>query len=592
MRFSRRLFVDLGRLLLAALAGGLISGGALAFPATIAIDGKRLALRPLDVLRTPTGEWPVADLGRVGDLRIYLFTYRQKPEWYSLCILRAPREGAIDESRHSFTLDGEAISISALPGSMKCADNGEPVAPSMDRLRDAVIAKRVLPYSERAFDRFGPRLRTRGKDNIDHYRPDRIYGRSSSFNAIGIVSGQGGEAASSRGFVSETDARMIAAALDRDSNAFSSAAKRARIETLYGLSLPNLVIWSDRGHQMRDPQVPFPGDRPYTNEGGAKGADSYKEEGKWTAPEDYPYLNEINAEAGKIYAHGRDEAHLFNHGYAYWLATGDPRAALLQQAIMAYALASNYRRAPGKYLPRFGYQRTTLNQFSAMWKLRDVAANVVAQQGNIFWPRTRAEKMNTEMWAGWKASIRRLDLSQSVQDRSVSIFRGIDSNDDNAYSNFMIQIYGPEAAYLWASAGEPVLLMRIAENFVLRFGEIGGARGVYGTGSGSGFPILVKGQMPYRDRASFVSWVNTNSTKSADSFDGASPHTVMRGYWALRLARDARDRGWLRPVAGLDEAIRKTEQAGRATKAWRYPGILGWKHAGVDFSGAGAPRAP
>lgn len=584
MTFFRGLATVLKRLLLPAVAGALIPGVAFAFPVSVAIDGKRLAVKPLDVIRTPTGEWPVADLGRVADLRIYLFTYRQKPDWYSLCIVRAPREATIDESRHAFTVDGETIAISALPGSMKCADTGEPVTPSMERLRNGVSTRRVLPYGARAFEGFVREPRWRGNGKTDLYRPDRIYGRSSSVNAIGIVSGQGGEAASSRGFLSETDARMIAAALDRDGGAFSSAAQRARVETLYGLSLPNLVIWSDRGHQMRDPQLPFPGDRPYTNEGTAKGADTYGDEGKWIAPADYPYLAEIKAEAGKGYTHGRDEAHLFNHGYAYWLATGDPRAALLQQAIMAYALASNYRRTPGKYLPRFGYQRTTLNQFSAMWKLRDIAANLSSERGNIFWPKSRAQKMSAEMWAGWKSQLASMDAGRNPNAKSSSIFRGIDLDQDNAYSNFMIQAYGPEAAYLWASAGEPELMKRIAENFVLRFGEIGGAQGFYGAGTGSGFPLLVKGTMPYRDRAGFVRWVATTSSHPADSFDGAPAHYVLRGYWALRLGENAVRRGWMPPLRGLDAAIKRAEQARDRTAKWKYAGIVSMKHAGIPFA--------
>jgi len=376
---------------------------------------------------------------------------------------------------------------------------------------------------------------------------------------------------------------MIMAALGRDSKAFTAASRRARTEELYGLGLPNLVIWSSRHHQMRDPQIPLPADRPYTNEGTIRGGDNYGDEGKWTPPANYPYLEELGAQAGKTYSHRRDEAHLFNHGYAYWLATGDPRAALLQQAIMAYTLASNYLRFPDRYRARFGYQRTTLNQFSAMWKLRDLAANLSTEKGNLFWPASRARKINADMWATWKASLARLDASRNPQDRSVSIFRGIDSNSDNAYSNFMIQAYGPEAAYLWASGGEPALLRRIAENFVLRFGEIGGARGYYGTGKGSGFPILEKGQMPYSDRAGFIAWVNTAQARSSDTFDGTPVHYVLRGYWSLMLARDAARRGWLSAPSQLDAAVARTKDAISRTREWKSRPTLQIKHAAVAF---------
>lgn len=551
---------------------------------TININGRSVTARPLEVIRTPTGEWPVLDLGRSGDAQAYLFTYRARPDWYSLCLVRDPDgASAIDDRRYLVTLKDRSIPISVLPGSMKCADNGEPVTPSLARLADAVKDKRVLPYGAKAFEGF-PKPSNRAAPRKDTYRPDRIYGRSSSHNAIGVVSGQAGEGGSSRGFVSDTDARMIAAALDKDVRAFGMAAAQARIEVLYGLSLPNLVIWSSRHHQLRDPQIPLPGDRPYTNEGSLRGGDNYTDEGRWTAPEDYPWLEELKAEAGKTYNHGRDQAHLFNHGYAYWLATGDPRAALLQQAIMAYNLASSYQRTAGRYRPRFGYQRTTLNQFTAMWKAQDVAANVSTNAGKLFWPAARVQKMNADLWAGWRGALARMDSSSDVHSRSSSIFRGIDLNEDNAYSNFMIQAYGPEAAYLWAAAGEPAMLRRIAENFVLRFGEIGGARGFYGAGSGSGFPILESGKLPYANRAGFIAWVNERSPHPSGSFDGSPVHYVLRGYWSLRLAQDARNRGWLQPVTGLDDAVRRAEKARDATEKWKSRDVLGMKHSAVPFS--------
>ncbi len=551
----------------------------------IVIDGKDARIAPLDVVRTPTGEWPVADLGRVAEGRAYLFTYRAKPDWFSLCIVREPGTvgDLFDERRYDVRLGGRAAPITVLPGSMKCADTGEPVAPTMARLAEAVKARRVLPYSQAAFEGF-PSPRRRSEAPLHTYRPDRIYGRSSSNNAIGIVSGQAGEAYSSRGFLSETDARMIAAALARDGKAFDAAARRARVEVLYGLSLPLLAIWSDRHHQMRDPQMPFAGDRPYTNEGTVSGGDTYGVRGKWTPPANYPYLEELGAVAGKTYTHGRNQAHLFNHGYAYWLATGDPRAALLQQAIMAYSIGSNYRRAPGRYLPRFGYVRTTLNQFSAGWKQRDVSANVSTERGNIFWPKARTDKMNADLWSGWKGQLARMDAARDVHSRSSSMFRGIDLNQDNAYSNFMIQAYGPEAAYLWASAGEPALMRRIAENFVLRYGAIGGAQGFYGAGKGSGFPILAAGQMPYQDRKGFIAWVAASSAHPADSFEGAPAHYVQTGYWALRFASDAARRGWMSPVPGADDAVKRAERARDRTGKWKYAGLASMKHAAIAFT--------
>jgi len=346
-----------------------------------------------------------------------------------------------------------------------------------------------------------------------------------------------------------------------------------------------LAIWSENHNLLRDPQIPLAGDRAYINEGTSSKADQLGNEGQWCAPADYPWLSQLGATADTCYSHGRDEAHLFNHGYAYWLATGDPRAAILQQAIAAYALASNYVGAysDGRYRSRFSYQRTTMNMWSAMFKLRDVAENASSSNGTILWSKARALKMVDEIIADWKTKIADMDAGTSIDQKSSSIFRGIDLNTDSAYSNFMIQAYGPEAAYLFAARGEPAMLKRVAENMVLRFGKIGGTRGYYGTGSGSGFPVTVDGAMPYTDEASFVSWVKTAGTQPMDSFNGSPAHYVVRAYWALRLAQDAVRRGWMEPISGLDEAITKMDAARAATTSWVSTDAIRWKHSGVPF---------
>ncbi|MFD0849436.1 hypothetical protein, partial [Sphingosinicella xenopeptidilytica] len=324
-----------------ALVGGLCAGmfallGGPAYAAAsaqIRIEGRAVTIASLGAIRTPTGVWPVDDLGRFDDVHAYRFRYESRPDWWSICLVRRPDgSGQIDDRAYSIAYSGETFRISALPGSMKCADSGEPVSPSIERLLDAVSARRVLPYSRQAF-RGWPKAPAKALPRLPRgavpvYRPDRIYGLSGSYNAIGIVTGQGGEYSSSRGFVSGDDAVLIAAAIDGDRSLFSDAAKRNRVQMLYGLSLPNLAIWSENHNVLRDPQKPFRKDRPYINEGKANGRDHYGKEGNWIVPADYAYLAELGATPGKSMAHGnRDEAHLFNHGYAYWLATGDPRAA-------------------------------------------------------------------------------------------------------------------------------------------------------------------------------------------------------------------------------------------------------------------------
>lgn len=566
-------------------------------PAGISIDGSGVNPVAMEPIVTPTGTWPVDDLGEVADGSAYMFRLASRPEWWSICITRAPGtvtrdidgktvSGLIEE--RVYTVDyaqNRQMILRVLPGSMKCVDNGEPVAPSMERLRQAVADKRVMPFSAAAFEGWpsSPALKAdRNAWNKLGYDPARIYGKSGSNNAIGQVTGSAGEASSSRGFISGDDAVMIAAALAGNEVVFKDAAEQNRVQMLYGLSLPNLMIWSAANDMLRDPQIPFDGDKPYVNEGSQKGADGYGNEGKWCAPAVNPFLVEIGATAGSCYAHTRDEAHLFNHGYAYWLATGDPRAALLQQAIAAYALASNYVGASpeGRYRTRFSYQRTTLNMWNAMWKLRDVARTA---SGALLWPKARSEKMVADITADWKAKIAAMDAGTGISERSSSIFRGYDLNTDEVYSWFMGPAYGPESAYLFAVAGEPALLRRLAESAVIRLGLIGGARGYNGPDPvPSGFRIIPPGAktLPYTDEASFVAWVNANSTQSTTSFERTQTHYVIRLYWTLRYAKAAG-----LAIPGLDDAIAKAEAARDATTTWTSTPQIDWKHSGVPFGG-------
>ncbi len=566
-------------------------------PSGIAVDGVDRQPAPLGAVTTPTGRWPVADLGAVAGGRAYLWRHDGKPGWWSLCIARYPvalvrqpyvdRKGRertralFEERRYAVQVGGRDLVIGALPGSFRCADNGEPVAPSMQRIRDAVAARRVVPYARAAFAGWprSPALALDPLKGAAVYRPDRIYWRGSSYDkTFGNVSGSAGEANSSRGFVAGDDAVLIASAIEGDAAAFAGAAQRTRVQMLYGLSLPYLAIWSANHHALRDPQLPLAGDRPYRNEGGDwDSGDNYGNEGTWCAPAGYPYLAEIEATAGTCYAHTRDQAHQFNHGYAYWLATGDPRAALLMQATAAYALAANYQRYSDRYRIRFNYQRTTLNQFSAMWKLRDVAQHA---SGPLLWDKARADRMVADMLADWQAQIGKLDARTDAVGLMHRAVRSYDVTEH--YSDFMAQAYGAEPAYLFASIGKGALLTRLAENMVLRAGDIGGTRGLDKT-TGSAF-ITVDGSATTREAV--IAKVMARTDEPTASFDGAQAHYVLRAYWLLRMAKDAVARGWIAPIDGLDAAIAKMEAARDRTTAWKYLDAVAIKHAGMGFGRA------
>lgn len=518
-------------------------------------------------LSTNTGSWPVEILAggyKIGDEH---FVWREPTEASAITDAPTPLAG---------------IPFTCLEGALKF-EGRDLVAPDPDRLIAAVKAGRVLPYSLAAFDGWarapgwGVERRPNG-GNIT-YRVDRIYGKSSSSNALGIIDGQGSEQSSSRGFLAGDDCQFIAAALAGNKEAWDDLLPVMRSGMLYGLSIPNFAIWSGKHNRLRDPQI---GDEPYFNEGTRR--PNFGNDGRWTCPADYPHAAEIAATPGSTYAHGQNQEHLFNHGFAYWLATGDPRAAILQQAIAAYAIASEWRGkdADGTIRGRVGYQRATANMWSAAWKLRDVALHAA---GDLLWPAETSLAYANQIIDDWESAIAEVDAGTDASSVMLRLLGSIDGASGYGISNFMTQGYGPESAYLWASAGRPKMLERIARQMVVRFGLIGGTRGVYGTASGSAFGAraVSGGPIEYSTLDGLVAYVNANSDYPADSFDGAAQHTVQRAYWLLRMAKDAEQRGWIAPVEGVSMAIERMEAA-RAVKApTKDLSVVGWKHAGVNF---------
>lgn len=517
-------------------------------------------------ISTDTGTWKVSVLD--GGYRIGGESF----------ITRAPDgDGEIDIEKRTF--DGVGFTI--LPGSIKCA--GKPLVDATpERLLKAIADHRIIPYSLRAFDGW-PKAPTIKAEPEVAYRPDWTYGRSGMNNSVAYaLTGAGGDYGSSRGLLAADDCQLVMGAVDGNDAQFAAAAEDCYSDMLYGLSLPNLAIWSATHHCLRDPQTPFAGENPYVNEGNLAGFDNYSNEGKLTFPADADpdMLAALGASPGTAYSHKRDQAHLFNHNYAYWLASGDPRAAILQQAIAAYALASAYQGAypDGRTRTRFGYGRTTINMWTAAWKLRDVALHA---SGDLLWDRERSLRHANGIIADWKAKHAEMEAATDIDSRSSSIARWVDKNSgDNAVSNFMMVGYAPEVSYLWAKAGEPAMMQLVAEHFVLRFGKIGGTRGFYGKSSGSGFGILDAGTMPYDDEAGFIHWTNDGNSLPNDTFDGAPYHYVFRSYWALRLAKAA---GVI--VPGLDEAIAAMEDARDRTTKWVSTAQISVKHAGMPFGG-------
>src|SRR3546814_9720714 len=154
---------------------------------------------------------------RISDWSADVCSSDLRPEWWSLCLTRDPVAGddTVGETMVKVTVNSTPVTFSMLNGSVRCIDNGEPVAPSMERLRKAVSDKRVVPYGSNAFTGwpYQPDWEVKLPGAYSEYHADRINGRDASHSVIGTISAQGGEYSSSRGFLSGEDALMSAAAL-------------------------------------------------------------------------------------------------------------------------------------------------------------------------------------------------------------------------------------------------------------------------------------------------------------------------------------------------------------------------------------------
>ncbi len=583
----------------------------------IRIDGSLRRAEPLELVTTPTGKWPIYSLGDIapearGDTgtvvepgRAYLFNLASNPGWWSLCLTafgedRAHESGypksLFQETLYSVEVNGSRAEVRVAPGSMKCIDNGDPVPPDPAQILTAVKAGRLLPYGEAAFKApFKAREPAYKPQKLAEmgYDPARIYDKAAVYDKVfGNVSVSGGEAPSSRGFVSDTDAAMIVAALSDDNGLWNTATRDAATQIRYALGLPYLVIQSRNHDLLRDPQKPLPGDRKYRVAGREKGVDQYGAP-FWQPPAGYPGASLLDLSGAKDFKHRRDLAHMFNHGYAWWLATGDPRVALLMQAQAAWAFASYYPAADkARYQPVNAgnvQERATLNHFAAMWRLRDVMRETETSGAGLFWDDARMERMIADSWTEYKAYIKRLESGSGPEAISVRSARLIDGG---GYSNFMMQNYGPELAYLWAQAGEPVLLQRMTEHFVIRLGKTGGIAGLDPGKSDSSVTWKTDGGLGYRNAdglAAFWRGASNIENKPTDRFDNASLPYTIRAYWLMRMGQDAAARGWIQPVDGLDAAIVKVEADIRRTAKWKSVGTLMWKHAAVPFGTDGLP---
>lgn len=556
---------------------------------TVLINGSSPSEETLiDTITTPTGRWPIYYLGVVDDARVYRWAKEEDPTWWRISVHRyGTASNAVTELLTTITVNGDAQEVRTCNGSIKSFDSHEPVTPSLTRLKDAVDAFLAPYFDGPAVYADFPTARDIATTTMTTlaqsvgYRPDMIYARQSAGittnSTLGNVSGGTGEDMSSRSHVSETDAMMIAASIQNNAAAFATHAATARLETLYGSGLPHLCIWSPNHHHMKDAQVPFAGDKAYKAIGSATGTLDVYSAGNWTAPVGYPYLADLGATGGSVYAHSRDDAHLFNHSWAYWLATGDPLAALIQQGVFNYVCGfASHTAARTSYITRFGYQRPTGNLLSAMFKIKHL--DISSDNGLFVWPQSRRDKMYNDLYADWQAKQATLKASANAEDQRQAAFKAIDDSPGTSlFSDFMMIQYVTEAAYLMASKGQTDVLKLLAEHVIIRTYDIGGAMG--GEAAGSNFFAIGGVSAPAATTmAGLITEVFIPTGRSQVNLNDVQSMIGARLYAVLLMAQDAVNRGWITAPANLAAAISAHEASMAATTTWRYPNLLFYKH--------------
>lgn len=577
-------------------------GGGSAPSFSVLIDGSPAPEETLiDTVTTDTGVWPLYYLGAIGDLQFYRWALNSDPSWFSIMVARQP-DPTLLTSTHRFTetlvnisVNGAAQDVRVLQGSLKFYDSGIPVAATMARVNAAVAAQLLYPVDGTAFTKFptskGSLTSDRNAMSALGYKPERIYGRDSIYdNAIGNVSSGTGENHSSRGFMSEADNRIVAAAALADSAAFAENIDRAYVECLYGLGLPHFVPWSATYHTIRDPQVPFSGEQIYSTEGSTlSGGVVFNTAARWEAPADYPYLAEINATAGTAYSQTRDTSHLYNHGWALWFATGDPRIALLQQAIGAVGLgAMGTPRTAGEYNTRFNYQRLTLNMLVAAWKLAKFS--IASTNDVVFWNQTRRTHAYNSQYNNYQTKLAAMDASTAQADIVRREFKAMDSN--NLHSDFMNQQYGCHIAYFMAKDGKHGLMKRLVENIIIRVSQIGGTRGIDNgstntNSGGTGSDLYTTNSVTATTLAGIITEVfDPRTNLSNTTFDGSQSALLANTYLLLKNAQDAVARGWCPAITGLDAAVSTFDSQLTATPTANivYQSLMEWRHCGKPFA--------
>lgn len=435
-----------------------------------------------------------------------------------------------------------------------------------------------------------------------HYDPAGMNGESSFENMVGTLSAQGGEYPTSRGSVDEADAEIITKALNGESIAKYTGA-------MYNIAFAHAGYpyrTPFEGTMLRDPQKPDVG---------------------------LQYEHKINGQeyTAEVYSVDPvndwkfDSAHLYNVGWALWLATEDPRIGMLVQAAAQFTLAAeneNYRlpfMANGKgnmsqYRCNVDEDRAIYNCMNAMWRARDVAQR--ARSNDMFlWSLERTNEMYTETEAQIQeimdkvsnateadAALYALSTSASPFNHAhCAVFRRSDRTEFTALArtNYQDAHYGSVPMYLRAKNGEALgkdLIAKVADHLVARMLYIGGAAGVDGRRDlrGSSIPIgpcvkpgqhYVAGPLPFTDTKGWAEWIedqdiitDTDLQPPTDSFDRSNETKAVQTDFLLKAAKQLESERIIPAVTDLDEAIAALDSARERTRPGQLVFGLWTKH--------------
>lgn len=581
-------------------------------PAPAAVStSQSLSAGTLDVITTRSGRWRLTALAPQGDAAVYRMTLDENRAFVREF---ACRPIFTKEAGKSTALDLATVrlldtSATVAQGACRVVQNMEPVEPKAAWIREAVAAAVIPAYRrERAWaDGLPPLARDPRRGSYDPAslgpRPDSAGGApTSNANFVGVTSSQGGEYASSRGFLHDADARVIDAALHNEDLAIAAYWPEFVQYSLYSLAQPQGAAWSATNHVTVDPQFPAPGDRGYET----------------------PFRNNPNGAVDSmtdVDGWSRDVAHLEDTGFVHWLATEDPIAGLVVQRQAAFALAGHHEYLRGGYVGttatadsayegQFEEERALFNTLSALWKSRDVSRRAASLAGKLLWSADLAQRQADEVISFYDRIAARIEAATAatpadyVARLSGAMFGGVVGigTFDTAggasvrlqqTSTFQAAQYGKEPLWLWTRAGNATArrwFTAYAGGLALRMTVIGGAMGVDGRTSqtGSGYPIgpttgvgsaAVAAAPDFASGRGWAEWVVALPLKQSDSrssFDGASLHTAMQIEGMLLMARDAG-----LGVPDLDTALARIRTARAATTAIRYSTLQMHKHLGA-----------